>query len=431
MTLIQRLIFLLLSLVILLLGFSLLAIVGNARMSVNDELDSSVQTVIQLLTATLVSMPDDSDSRADLLVNISEMQRTRNLAITLRNPSTGVSVSTQSELEESGAAEAPDWFIRLVAPQAREFRQRVIMRGQAPVDIVVTADPGDEIDETWRESLSQFWLIVGFTVLTVVLLTIMIRRGLAPLARISDGLSVIAKGDFKARLDKPDLPDLDRLTSQFNQMAATLESQRKENQSLHRQMFQIQETERRKVAQELHDELGQSITAIRALAVADRSQQSEAIVGVCGQMYDSVRSLMHQLRPPLLDELGLSSAIEKLVDDWNSVHEDAFCALSITGDFSALDESQQINLYRCVQEGLNNVAKHAGADRVEASLEADDSGVSLTISDNGRGFDETTVSTGMGLIGLRERAEASGGSFSLVTSPGQGVSIAITLPKPE
>lgn len=429
MTLIQRLISILLFMVVLLLGLSLVVIVANARSTVDDELETSVKTVIQLVTAALVSLPDDDEVRGELIDNFHQLETAHNLDIVLRNPASGMTLTSRETSLEATDLSAPAWFVSLVAPSSREYRQRMEFSRQAPLEVVVTADPTDEIEETWRESRSIFWLILGFTLLSLVMMVVIIRRSLAPLSQLSSALEEVAEGDYETQLDKPELPDLDRLTSQFNRLAAVLAEKERQNQQLLSSKLQVQESERRRLAQELHDDLGQSITAIKALAVAGGSQQSEVIVSICGQMYDSVRSLMHQLRPPLLDELGLSSALEKLVDDWNIAHEESFCALSVEGDLDGLDESVAVHLFRCVQEALNNVAKHASADRVEVRLLRTESTVELHIADDGCGFDESQTEVGgMGLVGLRERAEACGGSFSLVTQLGKGVSITIIIP---
>lgn len=427
MTLLQRLMLILLLSVSLLVLVSAWVIISNARATVNEELDSTARVAIQLISASLASLPDDEELRSQLRDNLQQLPGTRHLQIGFTHPASGASIWTPLQQEEEAIA-APAWFVSLVEPSSREFRQRLSVPGQQSLEIILQVDPADEIEETWEESRVIVLLILAFTVCSLLLVAFTVRRALRPLDQISEALHVVAAGDFSARVEKPNLPDLGRLTDQFNQMASTLEEQRKTNQGLHGRMLQIQETERRMLAQDLHDELGQSITAIRALAVTGAGSQSQSIVEVCGQMYESVRSLMHQLRPPLLDELGLESALEKLVDDWNGVHEDSFCALDIQGDFSAISEVISIHLFRCVQEGLNNVAKHAKAERVDVGLTNKDGNVALSIIDNGCGFELSNASNGMGLVGMSERAEACGGIFSLVSSTSKGVSLGLNIP---
>jgi two-component system sensor histidine kinase UhpB len=253
--------------------------------------------------------------------------------------------------------------------------------------------------------------------------------------QISNGLRVIQSGDYAARLPEFNLPELNRLSSQFNHMAQVLESQQKENRALGRRLMSVRESERRHLSRELHDELGQSISAIKAMSVNLRQNPSKAtdganaIIDVCNQMYGVVRDMMNRLRPVALEELGVVTAVERLVDGWNDHQEESFCSLTIRGDFNQIDDDTAISLYRMVQEALTNATKHAAAEKVTILLERKQSGdILLQIEDNGQGFDTTMKPKGMGLLGMRERVEALNGKISLASRPGSGVSIEIYLP---
>jgi signal transduction histidine kinase len=151
---------------------------------------------------------------------------------------------------------------------------------------------------------------------------------------------------------------------------------------------------------------------------------------------------MLQLRPNILDDLGLAETFREEVDAWRYRHPDTNCTLSINTDVDGLDEQTEITVYRIVQECLTNIAKHAHAssvsidfDRVDATLPGDtDSSamqvpaLRLIIRDDGVGMDPEARSRGLGLIGIRERAGALGGMLSMQATPGQGVTIVVTLP---
>ncbi|MBM2830821.1 MAG: putative methanol utilization control sensor protein moxY [Gammaproteobacteria bacterium] len=231
-------------------------------------------------------------------------------------------------------------------------------------------------------------------------------------------------------------------------MAEVLERSREENRFLTQRSLAIQENERRNLAYELHDELGQSITAIKAVAVSIEQQSSdsrgsivdsaEAIKKVSNRMYDVARNMMRRLRPPILDELGLITALQDMIDDWNTRHQDTFCCFSFEGKLNDLGEEISISLYRIVQESLTNTVKHAHASNVDIKISLLDSSegtemsngkcVELVIQDNGMGFDIKTTRRGLGLLGMRERAEALNGTFSLTSRPGNGVRIRIVMP---
>jgi signal transduction histidine kinase len=215
-----------------------------------------------------------------------------------------------------------------------------------------------------------------------------------------------------------------------------------ENRRLSQRYLQVQEEERRFLARELHDELGQSLNAIKVDAVniraaagdqPDVGRSAQAIIDVSSKVYDVVRSLLRQLRPVALDELGLASAVQFSVDEWQRRHKGVDCVLSIDGEFEGLNEDVNITAYRFVQECLTNVARHAEARRIEVSLRRSIMGtgtdqLEMFVEDNGRGVDPAIPRTGLGLIGLRERVEALGGRFEITGTPGSGTRVSAAIP---
>jgi signal transduction histidine kinase len=146
-------------------------------------------------------------------------------------------------------------------------------------------------------------------------------------------------------------------------------------------------------------------------------------------MHAVVRGMLRRLRPVLLDEFGLTRALEDLVDGWNERHADAFCRLSVRGGCDDLGDDASISLYRVVQEGLTNASKHSGATEVVVDLErVAGNGARLVVADNGRGFAGGVTRPGLGLLGMRERSEALGGTFRVDAQPNGGVRLTIELP---
>jgi len=136
-----------------------------------------------------------------------------------------------------------------------------------------------------------------------------------------------------------------------------------------------------------------------------------------------VRTLLRQLRPVALDELGLASAVQYSVEEWQRRHKGVNCSLFIEGDLDGLTEDINITAYRFVQECLTNVARHAGARNAKVVLRRDGAGgtgsrLSLIVEDDGCGVDSTIPGNGLGLIGLRERVEALGGAFEIRAAMG-------------
>jgi two-component system, NarL family, sensor histidine kinase UhpB len=217
-----------------------------------------------------------------------------------------------------------------------------------------------------------------------------------------------------------------------------------ENRKLTQENLRIQEVERKHLARELHDELGQYLNAIKLDAVsicesfASNSEFSTnaslAIIRSVDHVHAAVSGMIGRLRPVGLDELGLAAAIEHCVDQWRQRLPDTRFLLSIDGRFDDLNESLTLTLYRLIQEGLTNVYKHAAAGRVEVTLhrgeartgETDE--LRLTVADDGCGMEPRARVSRFGLSGMRERVEMAGGTFALESAPGQGLKFEARLP---
>ena len=214
------------------------------------------------------------------------------------------------------------------------------------------------------------------------------------------------------------------------------------NRFLIHKSLAVQEEERRNLARELHDELGQCMTAIQADAenIRDLSAtnntrietSASAILNVSARIYDVVHSMMQRLRPSVLDDLGLVAALDEEVSAWQARHPGIDFSFTTDGDLTALGEAINISLYRIVQESTTNISKHAGASRVSIrlALQQQDGSpcVVLNIEDNGCGMDPALRSRGLGLIGMRERIEALHGSLNIQSSPGKGLTISAVIP---
>ncbi len=210
-----------------------------------------------------------------------------------------------------------------------------------------------------------------------------------------------------------------------------------ENRRLSLSHVSVQEDERKALARELHDELGQHLNAIKIDAVSIRDwsagRMSEvgaaarAIVQATDHVQGIIRDMLRRLRPAGLDELGLSAALEHLLEDWRARNPAIRAELAVTAAVDDLGERENITLYRIVQEGLTNVVKHAHAAQVRVALGRDAQGILLSIADDGSGAGDWASAAGLGLVGMRERLEALGGSLQVLSRAGGGFSIRAVL----
>jgi len=219
-----------------------------------------------------------------------------------------------------------------------------------------------------------------------------------------------------------------------------------ENRQLAQENLRIQELERKHLARELHDELGQYLNAIKLDAVSildNRNSDStfslnaaDAIIRAVDHIHGAVTDMIGRLRPAGLDELGLIAAIEHCVEHWRERLPITRFHLSVSGDWEHLGETLNLTVFRLIQEGLTNVYKHAQAERVSVALERIPIGLGgndelrLTLIDDGCGMPADHRTSRFGLSGMRERVAMMGGTFSLDSAPGRGLRLEASFPAP-
>ena len=218
-----------------------------------------------------------------------------------------------------------------------------------------------------------------------------------------------------------------------------LERSLAENRLLVQRNIQVQEDERRNIARELHDEMGQWLNALKLDAVSIRElaagnepirAAAQSVIDVTDHVYDVVRQLMRRLRPVALDELGLAAALQFLVDQWKTRQTGTTCRFEAQGELDDLGEAVNITVYRFVQECLTNITKHAGAREVTIALcrEPGMARVQVSVQDDGRGVAAAPAQPGMGLAGLRERIDVLGGEFRVEARAPAGTRVSASLP---
>jgi len=272
-------------------------------------------------------------------------------------------------------------------------------------------------------------LVAGLTVLLIVNL-VLFRRSFAPLARLTQAMRTVDLLEPGRRIPTyGDIAEVTELTSAFNEMLDRLEKERRESA---RRSLSAQEGERRRVAQELHDEIGQSLTAVvlqldrlsRAGPEDLRSELLEARETARASL-EEVRQIARRLRPEALDELGLQSALAALAERV-SEQSDLRVAHRLDGSLPPLTPEAELVIYRIAQEGLTNVLRHAGASEAALTLRADAASVTLQVTDDGRGPD--AIRPGAGIQGMRERTLLVGAVLGIRTGPEGGVEVRLEVP---
>ena len=203
-------------------------------------------------------------------------------------------------------------------------------------------------------------------------------------------------------------------------------------------LYTAKEDERLALARELHDEMGQTSTAIRTeVAVLQRigrlhpeaDESVKRIAESAQHLSQMTRQMLHRLRPPALDSMGLEQALMSLCDNWQNSTQNV-CDLKTSALPEGLNDYACVTVYRIVQEALTNVTRHANAKHVRVELTLDTQGLNLNIEDDGQGMADTqAVHQGFGLLGMQERVASVAGRMSISSKLGQGVRLAIQIPK--
>jgi two-component system sensor histidine kinase UhpB len=431
------------SLCILLLGGSIA--VWQARKSVDKEVDSSINLAVQLITFGFSQATHAPQTETDWLPQFNALKETRHLSIQLKQPSG--EVATFSPQQTHQREKPPQWFINLVKGRHPKAEHPITTQGGKRLTLIIQANPLDEITEAWEESLDFFGSLFLLTLFTFLAVNLAFNKALKSIAIIVNALKIIETGQYRQKLPDFSILEYDSIAKAINHMTTQLNASQQENRALTQHSLAIQEDERQRLSQELHDELGQSLTAIKVMAVtagrssqagavgtrADIKQTTDAIISVCDHLMDVVRSMMHQLHPLVLAELGLKATMEDLLHHWAIRNPALELTLDCPDEVDALEQKITIQVFRIVQECLTNIVRHAQAKQATIKLEIVGHSIMgrtlrLQITDDGLGCAADKIKTGFGLLGMRERINSMDGELTIQTGPQQGMSIIANIP---
>lgn len=302
-----------------------------------------------------------------------------------------------------------------------------------------------------RHYLIDTTFIVVATVLSLFINILLLRASFRPLFNLLQTIRTISAGQTQARATSlPTDTEIGELALAFNRMLDRLDNTRREQAML---ILQAQEEERRRVALELHDESSQNLTALlvhteilqqalqtlpaTALTPETREQLRaglQQLTRLTQHTLESIRTLALQLRPSVLDDLGLPAALRWLAEDCRQ-------RLQMTVDLQldpqissvagkAYPSLYETTLFRVAQESLTNVARHARATHVSIELVQDEKQVALRIRDNGQGYAASQRRSGLGITGMQERVSLLNGTLNLCSEPGRGTTVEAVLPLP-
>ena len=415
------------------------------RASVREEITGSNRVATQLLER--VTWIFSRGGPPAMLNFLEQLGRVRANEITLVDAEGRELYRSPPATYKQGRS-APPWFTDLVTPPLQ--RQTIRMLGAT---LTIESNPSRAILDGWDDLVQLAGVALGTLAAVMVLLFWLLGRTSEPFGQIAAALRRMHRGDYASRL--PPLRGREArligeavnrlgetIEANVQQRAAAVAAERSlaESRDWARRVEQRLEAERREIAAELHDELGQSVTGIRSLArsLATRLPADDALGREAAQMidseaarlYDAMHGLIPRLTPLSLGPLGLPDALNDLVAGLRQRHPGFDFSLQIEGPDGAVDAAPALAVYRTVQEAVNNAVKHSGGRHIAIALQRSPDDMHLTITDDGRGLPPPESRPArFGLTGLRERVQALGGLFDAQPGPAGGTVVRARLPR--
>lgn len=416
----------------------------DTRASVRDETEAANKVATQLLTYFVNTYADASEPVA--LQSLNRLGRVRSTDITLRDSSGRVAYRSPPSLWKVGR-NAPDWYSALVAPAPMHSELRL-----ADSVLYIEANASRAVLDGWDETVHLLQLGIIVMLLGNSLVFWLVRRATRPFQAIVRGLEDMQGGIYRTRLPEFKSAEAGAIARAFNRTAQavgdSLDARREATEAKLRleqsrdlaAMVQDRiEDERRQIARELHDETGQSITAIKSIALSltrrsagtddETREAAQLIADTAGELYASMHDLIPRLSPPALDNLELGEAIEDRVIAWRRQQPQIEFVLKLGTLPPNLGESYALAAYRIVQEAVTNALRHAQARRIAIELGSDPHVLHIDVRDDGRGLAPDWQRPGhYGIRGMRERARTLGGDVEIENLEAGGVRTHAHLP---
>jgi two-component system sensor histidine kinase UhpB len=415
--------------------------------SVRSDVDRETAGTLQLTTLLVAvedrvrSATDPAAALAAAAVAVRQSQPLRHVRITLQDPQGRTVAATALDAGQGG------WLAGELAGGLADSSGRahqsypLTWSGGSLGALRVSANPRSEVSEIEERAASDLLLLVLVILAMAGAVYFMVRRGLRPVGQIQSALSQLQAGALATRLPHFRVKDLDDIADSFNHCAQALQSAAAQRRTLNLRLITVEEEERRRLARELHDELGQSLTAIKVDAAYMEREARGVLPGVVtcahgvGEVVDGImaltRGMLTRLRPHELETVGLRNTLEELVAGWQARVANRFrCTLDFAGPVDSLSPELNITIYRLLQECLTNAVRYSRAQLIAIRIEVAALKVSLRVAESEVAPGAVPDGTGgTGLDGMRERVEAQGGELQLLWQPAGGMLLTVTMPQ--
>ncbi|MGB4497758.1 MAG: histidine kinase [Methylococcaceae bacterium] len=404
----------------------------QARQAVQQEMNSSVNLAKQLVTFQLSQV----STGTTWIQQLQAIKETRHLRIQLKNATSEILETSSLIKEKNSLASPPQWFVRLVKNNLVKIEHPIITNEGQQLLLTIEANPLNEISEVWEECSAFFGLLCLLIGLIFIVIQVLFNHVLKSISLIVNRLASIEEEDYQNLLPEFSNYEMNLLSKAINHLIEKLRESQKENFALIQHTLTIQEDERQRLAQELHDELGQSLTAIKVMTATIAkandlknqlvSQSSSAIIEICDHLMNVVRSMMQQLHPLTLTELGLKEALHDLVDNWQMRSANLQIDFECDENLEMCPKSFNIHIFRIVQESLTNVFRHAKASHLMIGLRVEENKLLLEIQDDGVGCSNENRKNGFGLLSMKDRVRSLNGQLKITSELNKGMQIFVS-----
>ena len=320
----------------------------------------------------------------------------------------------------------PGWFVGLLRIPNIAAAHPVMIGERHVGDILFVPDLTPDLNEKWLGFLAIVLSGTALLVLAAVSGYLTASLALRPLTQLGAGLARMQQGDYDSTIPLLGPPEIRKSCEEANQLARKLKRLAQDNRSMLRKIVSLEDDERRVLANELHDELGPLLFAIRANAIAlsesavDPEAPANRLLEAAEAVQHASRRILEGLSPLYLEELGLEKSIQTLLQNAHAALPSVTASSQLDPRLDSLDHLLSQTIYRVVQEAVTNVIKHARASALNVAARMSDHAVTIEVSDDGIGFAEN-VRLGRGLTGMSDRSRALDGKLDLLREQGKTI----------
>jgi two-component system sensor histidine kinase UhpB len=421
---------------VLTLALSVALTYWQAATKVETEVGAALTIAEKTVRKVIQEIAHDDDPRLQLVRLVRVFDGNRHVKATFVEPEPiGARVSSFV----APAEELPEWFYALMARPPEVIRINLPEALSSYGMLELESDQRGEVGEVWDDLLLKLAMLAFFCALVSSLVYFTVGRALETLPTLSAAFERLGGGDYGTRVAETGPTELAKLCTGFNEMAGRLGQMERRNQQLNEQLATVQEEERADLARDLHDEVSPFLfsvdvdaSTIRAHAGAPEQQviasRADAIREAVAHMKKHVKSILGRLRPAVHLELGLANAIETLVASWQLRNPDVTFNVDVTD--RGCGQKLDAVIHGIVREAISNAFKHGAPTEIDVAVTRnEDDDVRVLVRDDGGGLKPLSLSSGFGLIAMRERVTALGGTVEVENRQDRaGASVDVRLP---